>query len=270
MTLVSRPSVARCIFLLSAFFFLLFSCGRHDERLVLGTTTSMEGSGFLAVLMREFARDTRIEIQPLVVGSGQALRLASKGEVDVTITHDPAFEAKFAASGKAEIYQPFMWNDFVVVGPKNDPAGIAQATDAADAFRRIVATRARFTSRNDESGTHAKELAIWRSAGIERESNPAYMKLGQGMAQLLRSSSELRAYTLSDRATFNQLAGSIDLALLYSGDPVLRNVYALTIVKGTRERENARRFADWLLRGRGRTLAARYTIHGSPAFHMLP
>lgn len=249
---------------------LLLSCARSHRHLVLGTTTSMEGSGFLSVIEREFARDTKIEIQPLVVGSGQALRLASKGEVDVTITHDPALEREFVASGRAALYQQFMWNDFVIVGPRADPAGVAHATTAADAFRRIHDAQATITSRNDESGTHAKELALWKAAGIVRESNPHYMKLGQGMAQLLRSSSELRAYTLSDRATFNQLAPSIDLVVLFSGDPILRNTYALTVVKNAHEAANARRFADWLLHGRGRTLAASYRIHGALAFHVEP
>jgi tungstate transport system substrate-binding protein len=235
---------------------------------VLGTTTSMEGSGFLAVMQREFMRDTRIEIQPLVVGSGQALRLAGKGEVDVTITHDPVLERRFVAGGSAESYQQFMWNDFVIVGPKSDPADVTHATTAVDAFRRIAANGATFTSRNDESGTHAKELAIWKTAGIARESNPHYVKLGQPMAQLLRSTSELRAYTLSDRATFDQLAPSIDLVVRFSGDPVLKNIYALTVVKGAAEHANARAFADWLLRGRGRTLAASYRIRGAPAFHL--
>ena len=270
MILVSARLRVRSRFLLSAFCFLLFSCAPRHERVVLGTTTSMEGSGFLAVMMREFARDTHIEIQPLVIGTGQALRLASKGEVDATITHNAAQEQAFLATGRADLYRQFMWNDFVIVGPHDDPAGVARATSAADAFRRIAMARARFTSRNDESGTYAKELDIWRTAGIDRESNPGYMKLGQGMAQLLRSSSELRAYTLSDRATFNQLAASIDLGLLYSGDPRLRNVYALTVVKGAREHANARRFADWLLHGRGHDLAAGFKIKGSPAFHMLP
>ena len=247
---------------------LLSACAREHERLVLGTTTSMEGSGLLAVLQREFRRDTKIEIQPLVVGSGQALRLASKGEVDATITHDPALEKQFVAAGKAESYHQFMWNDFVIVGPRDDPAGVAYATSAIDAFRRIAAAQATFTSRNDESGTNAKELALWTAAGVARDSNPHYVKLGQGMAQLLRSSSELRAYTLSDRATFNQLAPSIDLALLYSGDPALENIYAITVVKGAREAKNARTFAGWLLHGRGHDLAASYRIHGELAFHM--
>jgi len=248
---------------------LLAACSRAPQRLVLGTTTSMQGSGLLAIVVRELEHDTHIQIQPLVVGSGQALRLAGKREVDVTITHDPVPERAFVAGGKSEIYRQFMWNDFVMAGPRDDPADVAHATSARDAFHRIAAAEARFASRNDESGTHAKELALWNAAGIAPQSNPHYMKLGQPMAQLLRSASELRAYTLSDRATFDQLSRSIDLALLYSGDPALRNVYALTVVKGAHERDNARRFASWLLRGRGRDLIAGYRIHDKPAFHLI-
>lgn len=220
------------------------------------------------MIQREFERDTKIEIQPLVVGSGQALRLASKGEVDVTITHDPVLEREFVASGKSALHQQFMWNDFVVVGPRDDPAGVAGATSAIDAFRRIYDAHAVFTSRDDESGTHAKERALWKAAGIVPETNPRYTKLGQSMTQLLRSSNELRAYTLSDRATYDQLSNAIELVVLYSGDPALRNVYSLTVVKDAREPENARRFADWLLHGRGRELAASYRIHGALAFHL--
>jgi tungstate transport system substrate-binding protein len=253
-----------------ALLILLASCSSPSRRLVLGTTTSMEGSGLLAVVMREFEHDTAIELQPLVVGSGQALRLAGKGEVDVTITHDPVLEKEFVASGHAAMYRQFMWNDFVIVGPADDPARIRDSASASDAFRRIAETRARFCSRNDESGTHAKELALWKAANVARESNPNYMKLGQGMAQLLRTSSELRAYTLSDRSAFAQLEHSIDLQILYSGDPSLRNVYAITVVKGAPEEANAMRFAEWMLHGRGRGLIAAYRIRGNTAFHLLP
>ncbi|MDP9362226.1 MAG: substrate-binding domain-containing protein [Acidobacteriota bacterium] len=252
---------------------LLSACAREprSNSFVLATTTSIQGSGVLPLLQIGLERDTGIEIHPLVVGSGQALKLAAQHEADVTITHDPEAERAFVAGGDAALYRQFMWNDFVIVGPAGDPAGVAGATSAADAFARIARARSRFTSRNDQSGTHTKERALWKAAGVVAESNPAYLKMGQPMAHLLRSTSELQAYTLSDRATFEQLAGGLQLRLLFAGDPVLRNVYAIILVKATGRPEaaNAQRFVAWLLRGRGRTILERYEIKGRRAFHMM-
>ena len=258
---------------LAAIALLLTACAREPQSksFILGTTTTMQGSGALPLLQVEFERDTGIEIHPIVVGSGQALKLASRHEADVTITHDPDAERVFVATSGATLYRQFMWNDFVIVGPAGDPAGAAGATSAADAFARIARTRSRFTSRNDQSGTHTKERSLWKAAGVVAESNPGYLKMGQPMAHLLRSSNELQAYTLSDRATFEQLASGLQLRLLFSGDPVLRNVYAVILVRTTGRPEaiNARIFVAWLLRGRGRTLLERYEIKGRRAFHMM-
>lgn len=252
---------------------LLSACGREprSKSFVLATTTTMQGSGALPLLQVEFERDTGIEIHPIVVGSGQALKLAAWHEADVTITHDPEAERVFVATGGATFYRQFMWNDFVIVGPAGDPAGVAGASSAADAFARIARSRSPFTSRNDLSGTHTKERALWKAAGIVAESNPGYLKMGQPMAHLLRSSSELQAYTLSDRATFEQLASGLQLRLLFAGDPVLRNIYAVILVRTTGQPEaiNARKFVGWLLNGRGRTLLDRYEIKGRRTFHMM-
>jgi tungstate transport system substrate-binding protein len=252
---------------------LLAACSRQPDSksFILATTTTVQGSGVLALLQVEFKRDTGIEIHPLVAGSGQVLKLASQHEADVTITHDPEAERVFVSGGDAISYRQFMWNDFVIVGPAVDPADVAHAASAADAFARIARTHSRFTSRNDHSGTNTKERAIWKSAGIVPDSEPSYLKMGQPMAHLLRSTSELQAYTLSDRATFEQLETNLQLRLLFAGDPVLRNVYAVILVRTTRRAEsaNAQRFVEWLLRGRGRSLLETYAIKGHRAFHML-
>jgi ABC-type tungstate transport system, permease component len=252
---------------------LLSACTREPraKSFILGTTTTVQGSGALALLQAEFMRDTGIEIHPIVAATAKTLQLASRHEVDVTITHDPEAEQAFVAGGGATLYQQFMWNDFVIVGPASDPAGVASATSAADAFARIARARSRFTSRNDQSGTNTKERALWKAAGVVAESNPAYLKMGQPMAHLLRSTSEMQAYTLSDRATFEQLAGALQLRLLFAGDPALRNVYAVTLVRSTGRPEtaNAEQFVAWLLRGRGRTILDRYEIKGRRAFHMM-
>lgn len=257
--------------LLCAFVLLVAGgCAKYSrDSFVLATTTSLESSGLLAVLEREFERDSGIRIQPVVVGSGLALRLAAGGKADATITHDPAAEKAVIQQGKAEVYAQFMFNEFVIVGPAADPAQVRSASSAADAFRRIARAKSRFCSRNDESGTHTKEMAIWRVAGVV-PSGPEYLRMGQSMAQTLRSASELDAYTLTDGPTFDQLARFIDLVVLYRGDAAFRNVYALMLVRGQgRAHQNALLFSRWLLDGRGRDVVTRFTVGGTPAFHWM-
>ena len=247
---------------------LLAACAPEAPKksFILATTTSVQGSGVLPLLQAEFERDTGIEIHPIVAGSGGALELAAEGNADVTITHDPGAERRFVAAHKPRLYQPFMWNDFIIVGPPKDPADVAHARSAADAFRRIDHAHHPFTSRNDQSGTFTKERALWRAALIVPELNPGYLKMGQPMPALLRSSSELQAYTLSDRATFDQLASSLRIQLLFEGDPFLRNVYSVMLISGD---ANAAKFVEWLLRGRGRSLLEKFEINGHRAFHVL-
>jgi len=258
--------------LLAATALLLAACSRQPaaKSFVLATTTTVQGSGVLPMLLVEFKRDTGIDIHPLVLSSGQALRLAAQHEADVTITHDPAAERAFLAHNRPKLYRQFMWNDFVIVGPANDPADVAHARSAADAFERIAHAKAKFFSRNDQSGTNTKELALWKVAQVAPETNSAYQKMGQPMPALLRSSSEMSAYTLSDRATFEQLQSQLQLRLLFSGDPFLRNVYSVILPRSSRpEAADAERFVDWLLRGRGHSLLENYTIKGKRAFHMM-
>ena len=251
---------------------LLAACAREPKAksFVLATTTTVQGSGVLPMLIVEFKRDSGIDIHPLVVSSTRALEFTAQHEADVAITHDPGAERRFLKANSAKLYRQFMWNDFVIVGPPNDPADVAHARSAADAFRRIHEGHRVFTSRDDQSGTNTKELAIWRAALLVPEFNPGYIKMGQPMPALLRSSSELRAYTLSDRATFEQLAASLQLRLLFAGDPFLRNTYAVILPEptGRPEAASAERFVDWLLNGRGHALLESFEIKGKRAFHM--
>jgi len=247
---------------------LLAACAREAPKksFILATTTTMQGSGVLPLLQVEFKRDTGIEIHPIVGGSGQALDLAAQGNADVTITHDPGAEKRYVTAHKPRIYRQFMWNDFIIVGPAKDPADVAHARSSADAFRRIDRKHYPFTSRNDQSGTHTKERAIWRAALIVPELNPAYVKMGQPMPALLRSSSELQAYTLTDRGTFDQLASSLQLRLLFEGDPFLRNTYSVMQISAD---PNGAKFVEWLLQGRGRSLLEKFSIKGHRAFHLM-
>ena len=254
---------------------LLAACSREPKAkaksFILATTTTMQGSGVLSMLLAEFKRDTGIDIHPLVLSSGQALRMAEKHEADVTITNDPAAERRFVRMQGAKLYRQFMWNDFVIVGPPDDPADVAHAISAANAFRRIDRTHRVFMSRDDQSGTNTKERAIWRAALIVPEFNPGYLKMDQPMPALLHTASEMRAYTLSDRATFEQLSGELRLRLLYAGDPYLRNVYGVILprVSSRHEAADAERFVDGLLHGRGYSLLERYEIKGKRAFHLM-
>jgi tungstate transport system substrate-binding protein len=258
---------------LAAIVLLLAACTREprSKSFILATTTTMQGSGVLPMLLVEFKHDTGIDIHPLVVSSARALEFAAQHEADVSITHDPVAEKRFIKTNGAALYQQFMWNDFVIVGPPDDPADVAHARNAANAFWRIHQANRVFFSRDDQSGTNTKERALWRAALVVPEFNPGYIKMGQPMAALLRSSSEMRAYTLSDRATFEQLADSLQLRILFAGDPFLRNVYAVIIPRpsGRPEAGNAKQFVDWLLHGRGHSLLERYEIKGKRAFRMM-
>lgn len=232
----------------------------------LATTTSVENSGLLRVLADRFERRTGVSVHPFVVGSGKALQMAAAGEVELTITHDPEAERAFVAKRRPELYRQFMWNDFVIAGPPGDPAGVGQARSAVDAFARIHRAQAKFASRNDRSGTHAAELRFWRDAGADPATNPHYLPLGQSMASLLRSASELQAYALTDRATYDALAPSLELRVLFEGDPRLRNVYAVTLM---RRGGGGQRFAQWLLSAEGRQTVEQFTVARKRQFHWI-
>lgn len=249
--------------------FLSLFGGSSRTSFVLATTTSVENSGLLRVVLEQFKAETGIEAHVLAVGSGKAIRLAESGDAQALITHDPQAEAAFVRSGRAKLYRQFMWNDFVIAGPPSDPARVRGSRSADDAFRRIFTAKAPFAARNDQSGTSTRELAIWATLGIDPRQNPRYLPLGQPMGALLRSASELRAYTLTDRPTFAQLARQVDLAIVYEGDPKLRNVYAVSLVRRsepTASDRNAERFVLWLLSEKGRRAVEGFRIGGRQQF----
>lgn len=246
---------------------VLPACNRERPSVTLGTTTTVDGSGLLQLMRAEFQRQTGITLNAFVAATGAVLREEGDGKLNVAITHDPVAERAFVEKNKPEIYQQFMWNDFIIVGPNSDPAGVSQAKTAAEAFQRMHASSAKFLSRNDDSGTNAKELSLWRAAGVQQQSNPNYLPVGQAMAPLLRSASEMQGYALCDRATFDQLAPSLHLKLLFSGDPILRNIYAVILMRDADD--NSKTFARWILSAAGRRVVESLRVRGKQEFNWI-
>jgi tungstate transport system substrate-binding protein len=236
--------------------------GTPERYLVLATTTSVSNSGLLDVLAPAWQQDTHVELRPVLAGSGRALRMLADGQADVVISHAPDAETTMLRTHASWRYRKIMFNDFVLVGPTSDPARVAGASTLQDALARIVGSRSKFVSRGDQSGTHEREEALWRLAGA-RPSSDAHLTSGAGMAVTLRQASDREAYTLSDRATFDQLARQIALKIVFTGDARLINTYAAIVDRNGTRHDLARRLVDWLEQGKGRDLIASYRIAGS-------
>jgi tungstate transport system substrate-binding protein len=240
---------------------LAAGCSRQrPASLTLATTTSTQDSGLLDVLVPLFRERTGLEVRVVAVGTGQALELGRRGDADALLVHDPAGEEEFMAQGFGALRSPDFYNDFVLVGPGADPAGV-KGRAIVDAFAAVARRRAPFVSRGDESGTHARELALWRRAKVEPHS-PWYIRAGSGMGAVLRLASEKRAYTLTDRATFLALKEGLDLAVLCEGGRLLANQYSVLVVspeKHPHVREGAaRKLVDFLLSPEGQKAVAGY------------
>ena len=241
------------------------------EKLRLAVTTSFQNSGLADILIPAFAADSGIDVQVLAVGSGQALRLGSAGDVDAVLVHAEAAEKAFIAAGHSPYRVPIMYNDFVVVGPQSDPAGITLAADAAQALNQIAEMQTAFVSRGDNSGTHLKELEIWEQSN----QNPAnfgawYLSVGSSMGASLNMASSIGAYVLSDRASWLNFGNKGELAILFEGDPVLFNQYSfLPISKGADPQANAKQVAaleGWLISARAKHLINSYQLAGEQLF----
>jgi tungstate transport system substrate-binding protein len=250
----------------------IVSCGSDREqavRLRLATTTSTENSGLLEVLLPLFEEAAGIEVDVIAVGTGKAITLAENGDVDAILVHDRAREDAFVAQGYGVGRRDVMHNDFVVLGPKSDPAGIAGSTDAAQALAAIAAAEATFISRGDQSGTHAKEKSLWRAARVE-PSGDWYLEAGQGMGATLTMADEKQAYTLADRGTFIAFRDQIDLGVLCQGDPRLHNPYGVIAVNPQRyphvHHEAALQFIDYLTSAKGQRIIAEFTRDGERLF----
>lgn len=251
---------------------LVAGCGEQEQGdVVLATTTSTQDSGLLDVLVPAFEQRTGYRVKAVAVGSGQALELGARGEADVVLAHAPAAERELVATGVTGGRLLVMHNDFVILGPPGDPAGIASAPSAADALQAIASAEALFVSRGDDSGTHRLELALWEEAGL-RPSSSWYLESGQGMGQTIGIAAEKSGYTVADRATHLATAGASGLAVLVEGDPALLNVYhAIPITRragGRVNEDGGRALAAWLVSEEAQALIATFGVaeHGRPLF----
>jgi tungstate transport system substrate-binding protein len=241
-----------------------------QPRLRIATTTSVEASGLLKLLLPEFEKDTGYKTEVVAVGTGAALKLAEAGDVDAVIVHSRQAEQDFIDRGFG-INRRELWdNDFVLVGPQSDPAGLRGAKSAAAAFSRIAAGRARFVSRGDSSGTHDRERAIWKKAGIA-PAGDWYMEAGSGMDAVLVMADEMNAYTLVDRATWLSFKDKVKLSILYSGDPELLNIYSVIAVNPAKiagvNAAGAAALTEWLASEKGQRLAAGLMVGGQKLFN---
>jgi tungstate transport system substrate-binding protein len=219
--------------------------GTAKGTIVMATTTSTRDTGLLDLLVPAFQRASDCSVKTVAVGSGQALKLGEQGNADVLLVHSPDAEEAFMKAGHGLSRRAVMHNDFVVVGPPGDPAGVARTRSASAAFKRIAASRAPFASRGDDSGTNAKELKIWQSAGVTPQGS-WYFKTGQGMGETLTIASQKDAYTLSDRGTFLATKG-LESKILEQGDQALQNYYHVIVVRhsGTNT-ACAKAFSNWI------------------------
>ena len=202
-----------------------FAAGSAQKNLILATTTSMQDSGLLDVLIPVFEKKTGYFVKTIAVGSGQAMAMGQKGEADVLLVHSPEAEKKFMAGGYGVNRLIVMHKDFVVVGAPEDPAGIKGIKGTPDAFKKIAAVGALFLSRGDNSGTDAKEKGVWKAAGINPAGQKFYQQTGLGMGQTLNVAAEKKGYTLADRGTYLSMKKNLGLEILKEGDPILLNVY---------------------------------------------
>ncbi len=240
--------------------------------ITVASTTSTQNAGLFDHLLPLFEAETGIEVRVVAVGTGQALRLARNGDADLLLVHDRPSEEAFVAEGYGSARFDLMYNDFVVVGPASDPAGIAGMGDAAAALAGIAAVEAPFVSRGDDSGTHRRERARWAAAGVDPTgaSGTWYREAGQGMGATLNTATMMEAYTLADRGTWLSMRGRLDLRILVEGDAQLRNQYGVTLVSPERhphvKAALARRFAEWLISPGGQAAIDGFTIDGERLF----
>jgi tungstate transport system substrate-binding protein len=244
----------------------------QEKTIILSTTTSTQDSGLLDVLIPMFEKQTGYFVKTIAVGSGQAMAMGQKGEADVLLVHSPAAEKKFVAEGYGINRRIIMHNDFVIVGPPGDSAKIKGVKSASEAFKKIGSAGALFLSRSDKSGTHVKEMDIWKAAGIKPEGEKWYQQTGLGMGQTLNVTAEKKGYTLADRGTYLALKKNLGLDILVEGDAILLNVYHVIEVNPAKwPKVNApggKAFADFMVSNETQGIIKTFGVDkfGSPLF----
>jgi tungstate transport system substrate-binding protein len=238
------------IFFLTVFTWTSSTLGASKE-IILATTTSTQDSGLLDVLLPIFEKKTGYFVKTIAVGSGQAMAMGQKGEADVLLVHSPEAEKKFIAEGYGINRRLIMHNDYIIVGPSEDPAKVKGTKSSSEAFKKIASTKTLFMSRGDNSGTHAKEKAIWKVAGINPEGEKWYQQTGLGMGQTLSVAAEKKGYTLADRGTYLALKKNLGLDILVEGDAILLNIYHVIEVNPARwpkvNSAGAKAFANFMV-----------------------
>lgn len=244
-----------------------------ETRIRMASTTSTQNSGLFDYLLPLFEKKTAVKIDVVAVGTGAAIEIGKRGDADVVFVHAKEQELKVVAEGWFVNRHDVMYNDFVVVGPPSDPAKIKSAQGALDVFRMISAAGAPFVSRGDKSGTHTKELALWKAAGIDPSGKPWYREAGQGMEKTQRIADEMRAYTLTDRGTWlaTKDKDRLEIVMLFEGDPPLFNQYGVMAVNPEKHKQvkhkEAMQFVDWIISKEGQAAVAAFKDkNGNPLF----
>jgi len=256
---------------LAASALLPLSAQAQDKFIVMSSTTSTEQSGLFAHLLPAFKKASGIDIRVVAQGTGQALDMGRRGDADVLFVHDQVAEEKFVAEGFGIERRPVMYNDFIVVGPKNDPAGV-KGKDIVEALKKLAASKSDFVSRGDKSGTHAAELRYWKTAGIDTPVGKVagYKECGCGMGPALNIASSTNAYVLTDRGTWLSFKNRGELAILVEGDKRLFNQYGVIVVNPAKhphvKKDMAQAFADWVVSPAGQSAIADYKIGGEQLF----
>jgi len=238
----------------------------------LATTTSVDNSGLLNYLLPFFKEKTRIQVDVIAVGSGAALEMARNGDVDIVLVHAPSAEEEFVAQGHGVARHYVAQNEYVIVGPKADPAGIGESTTAAEAFGKIIDSGCKFVSRGENSGTHKKELSVWESMEVTPKGE-WYIEAGQGMGAVLMMAGELEAYTLTDTGTFYSMEDDLDLVILLSGDPTLINIYSIIPlnpdVHPDLKHQEAMVLVNWITSPEAIDLINGFEVNGHALFEVL-
>ena len=254
------------------FCLLLGSAHAQQRYITVASTTSTEQSGLFKQLLPQFEKRTGIQVRVVALGTGQALDMGRRGDADVVFVHAKPLEEKFLAEGFGVKRQDVMYNDFVVIGPKSDPAKVRGAKDVLEAFRKIRAAHSPFVSRGDRSGTHFAELGIWKAAGIDiaKDKGSWYRDTGQGMGPALNTAAGMNAYILADRGTWLSFKNRAELAVLVEGDKRLFNQYGIMLVNPAKhpsvKKELGQAFIDWIVAPEGQNAIASYKIKGEQLF----